>query len=222
MSLSIAIRSRADLDGLDEVVGRLDLERLDGVLGVRGHEDDRRRTLEVRERLGELHAREPWHVDVEEDDVVGDRADELQRLGGVARLAHDLDAAGLTEQEAQLASRRCLVVDDERLERHAAALRSQERAFNASDHGRALSLDARHREAAVRSEVPLQPIVHVLQGDAKPSPEARVEHARQVAGGDAPAVVGHLEADAMVLPDSRAGRCGAARTAGCRAGSRSR
>ena len=89
-----------ELDRFDQVVGRVDLERLDRVFAVRGDEDDRGRRAGPRD-LGELHAREPGHVDVEEDDVVGDGLDELQGLDRVARFADDLDPAGLAKQVAQ-------------------------------------------------------------------------------------------------------------------------
>ena len=41
----------------------------------------------------------------------------LKRLGAVAGLADDLDAAHLAEQEAQLLARQLLVVDDHRSQR---------------------------------------------------------------------------------------------------------
>jgi hypothetical protein len=105
-----------DLDGLDEVVGRLDLERLDRMLAVSRDEDDRRRAREPREHLGKLDTAQAGHLDVEEDDVVGDRLDELQRFDRVACLSDDLDSAGFTQQEAQLRPGRGFVVDHERLE----------------------------------------------------------------------------------------------------------
>ncbi len=86
------------------------------MLAVGGDEDDRRRPRQPREHLGELHAGQAGHLDVEEDDVVGDRLDELQGLDGVAGLAHDFDAAGFAEQVAQLRPCRGFVVDHESLE----------------------------------------------------------------------------------------------------------
>ena len=116
-----------DLDRLDQVVGRLDLERLHRVLGVGGDEDDRRRPRMRGQGLGELHAGQTGHVDVEEDDVVRDGLDELQRLDRVARLADDLDAARLAQQEAQLRPCRSLVVDDQCLEHPASSPASSRR-----------------------------------------------------------------------------------------------
>ena len=54
------------------------------------------------ERLCKLDTRESRHVDVEEDDVVRNRLDELERLHGIARLAHDFDTTRFTQQVAQL------------------------------------------------------------------------------------------------------------------------
>jgi hypothetical protein len=66
----MAWRRRATSTRLDQIVRRVDLERLDRMLGMRGDEHHRRLTLQLPERLGELHPREPRHVDVEEHDVV--------------------------------------------------------------------------------------------------------------------------------------------------------
>ena len=67
---------------LEHVVDRVQLEGVDGVLLVRGHEDDRRWLLEPAEHLGQLQAAEPRHLDVEEDRVDVGLAEYPQPLGG--------------------------------------------------------------------------------------------------------------------------------------------
>ena len=87
------------LNGLHEVIDRVDAEGLDGVLAVRGDKDDRGRVLELVERLGELHAARLWHRDVEEHDVGLGLHELLDRLAGARGLGDGLDATGLLEQE---------------------------------------------------------------------------------------------------------------------------
>jgi trehalose 6-phosphate phosphatase len=102
------------VDRLQEVVERLDRERVDRVLGVRGHEDDCRRValfVDVRRRLEPGDA---GHLHVEEHDVVVEIAGQLERLGSARRLADNLHLRMRGEQVAELRPRRRLVVDEER------------------------------------------------------------------------------------------------------------
>ena len=101
-------------DRLDEVVGGRHLERLERVLAVGGDEDHGRGSLGDGQRFREVQPAEAGHLDVEEDDVVLDGGDQLERFRRAARLADDLDAARLFEQEAQLGARGGFVVDDQR------------------------------------------------------------------------------------------------------------
>ena len=101
---------------LEHVVDGVQVEGVDGVLLVGGHEDDGRRVPEPAQHLGELEPGQAGHVDVEEDrvDVVlAEPAEQPQRLGGgVAgeHVGHPLVAA---EQEGELVEGRALVVHDE-------------------------------------------------------------------------------------------------------------
>ncbi len=99
---------------LHDVVGGVDGERVDGVLVVGRDEDDLRPLDEPRDDPGQLHAVEPGHRDVGEDDVDVAAVERPQRVGA-ARGGEDLgDAVVLAQQPAELLERRRLVVDDER------------------------------------------------------------------------------------------------------------
>ena len=113
-----AARSSGDLeprlvDRLQQVVDRVDLERLDRVLIVGGDEDDVRRRLRVDHAPRHLETGQPRHLDVEEHDVGLQSLDRAQRLDAVAGLPDHLDAADLAEQIAQLVPRELLVVDQD-------------------------------------------------------------------------------------------------------------
>ena len=99
---------------LQQVVDRVHLERLDGVLIVRRDEDDVRRRVRLEHPPRDLEAGQPRHLDVEEHDVRLQAVDGRQRLDAVAGLADDLDAADLAEQVAQLVARELLVVHEDR------------------------------------------------------------------------------------------------------------
>ena len=101
--------------GLEDVVDRPQLERVDRVLLVGGHEHDRGRLLEAREHLGELEAGEAGHLDVEEDRVDLDLLQDPQRLGRRVAGEHLADPAVATEVEGELVEGGPLVVDEEHL-----------------------------------------------------------------------------------------------------------
>ena len=96
---------------LEEVVDGAQLEGLDGVLLVGGHEHDRRRRLKRAEHLGEVEPGEAGHLDVEEDrvDLLG--LQHPQRLGRRVGWWHLADARVAAEQEGELVERGPLVVD---------------------------------------------------------------------------------------------------------------
>ena len=104
------------IDRLQQVVDRVDLERLDGVLIVRGDEDDLRRRVVAEHPPRDLEAGEPRHLDVQEHDVGLQLVDRGQRLDTVAGLADHLDAADLIEQVAQLVAGQLLVVHEHRFQ----------------------------------------------------------------------------------------------------------
>ena len=102
------------VDRLEQVVERLDRERLDRVLLVRGHEHELRRSGPTVHETSGVEPGEPGHLDVDEDHVVRNRSRELQRLGRARRLADDFDLRVGGEQVAQLRARGRLVVDEQR------------------------------------------------------------------------------------------------------------
>ena len=69
-------------DRLDQEVERLDLERLDGGVGVAGEEDDGRRVGEAPQQPREGHALDLGHGDVEEERVVAAAGEVDERLLG--------------------------------------------------------------------------------------------------------------------------------------------
>ncbi len=98
---------------LEHVVDGVQVERLDGVLLVSGHEHDRRRLAEPGQHLGQVQAREPRHLDVEEDRVDVEVLEDPERVGGRVAGEDTADPRVAFEQERQLVERRALVVDDE-------------------------------------------------------------------------------------------------------------
>ncbi len=78
-------------DGLQQVVDRVDLEGLDGVLVEGSGEDDER---DVRQRVHDLETVHPRHLNVEYDDVGVELACHLDRPKAVLGLARDLDVRG--------------------------------------------------------------------------------------------------------------------------------
>ena len=83
-------REPVGVDRLQEIVERLDGERVDRVPLVRGHEHDGGRIGALAHERRRLDAAEARHLDVEEDDVGREVAREVERLARAARLADDL------------------------------------------------------------------------------------------------------------------------------------
>ena len=106
------------LDGLDEVVEGLDGEGVDRVALVRRDEDDSWALATVEHEPRHFDSRHPRQFDVEEDDVVAHTLRERECLTRGSGLADDLDLGMRGEQVAQLASRRRLVVHDQRADAH--------------------------------------------------------------------------------------------------------
>ena len=102
------------LDRLQQVVDRVHLERLDGVLVERRDEDDvARRARSATMRRATSNPVRPGHLDVEEDDVGPQPLDERRApRRRCSAWPTTVDAADLAEQEAQLVARQLLVVDD--------------------------------------------------------------------------------------------------------------
>ena len=98
------------VDRLQQVVDRVDLERLDGVLIVRRDEDDVRPVLRVEHPPRHLEPGQPGHLHVEKHDVGLQAIDGRERLDPVARLPDHLDAPHLPEEVAQFVPRQLFVV----------------------------------------------------------------------------------------------------------------
>ena len=104
---------------LEQIVERVQLERVHGVAVVRGDEDDARRLLQAGEMARHLEAAHARHLDVEQEHLRAARRQQLDRLHAVARLAHHLRRqlrSDVFEQGLQALARRLLVVSDEYLE----------------------------------------------------------------------------------------------------------
>ena len=98
---------------LEHVVHRLDLERANRVLVVRGDENDQ--WLMGRRRLAQrLEAAQPRHLNVEKHQVGFVLGDRRHRRAAAGRLTDNLDVGVRGEQRTHPAARKRLVVDDER------------------------------------------------------------------------------------------------------------
>ena len=100
-------------DRLDQEVERLDLEGLDGRVGVAGEEDDRGRIGEAPQQARQGHALDLGHGDVEEERVVAAAREVDERLLGRRGRGHALDRGRGLEQALDVGQRARLVVDGE-------------------------------------------------------------------------------------------------------------
>src|SRR5581483_2752399 len=103
-----------DADRLEHVVDRAQVERLDRMLGVCGHEDDRRRFLELADHTGQVHAAQAGHRDVQEDDVDLFLAQQPEGLARVRGRQHPTDPVVAVEEVGEFIEVGDLVVDRER------------------------------------------------------------------------------------------------------------
>src|SRR5690349_5943420 len=95
------------------------IERLECVFVEGGGEDHRRRRDQGREMSGHFETIDAGHANVQQHDVRRQPVDHVDGLLSVARLARDLEFAGLHDQRAKALARRRLVVDDEYAQAHA-------------------------------------------------------------------------------------------------------
>jgi len=100
-------------DRLDQEVQRLDLERLDGRVGVAREEDDGRRVGEAAKQARQRHALDLGHGHVEEERVVATAREVDERLLGRRGGGHALDRGRGLEQALDVGERARLVVDGE-------------------------------------------------------------------------------------------------------------
>ncbi|HVE80023.1 MAG TPA: hypothetical protein VNA89_14250 [Gemmatimonadaceae bacterium] len=104
------------VEGLQEIVERVDGEGVERVTVVRGHEHHRRHSLGA-DGAHDGEAIELRHLHVEEDEVRGEAGDLCHRVGAVGTLADDLDVRLVREQRAEPAAGESFVVHDERAHR---------------------------------------------------------------------------------------------------------
>jgi hypothetical protein len=108
------------VDGLQQVVEGLHLERSHGVV------IERRREHDARCRRGtaqDIEAVSAGHLHVEQAEIRPLTIEQLDRRADVAGLAGDLDERDRGQQASQAVARRLLVVDDRHAEVHTAAAR---------------------------------------------------------------------------------------------------
>jgi pimeloyl-ACP methyl ester carboxylesterase len=101
---------------LEEIVERVELEGLDGMLVVRGDEDHGRRVLEIREMAREFEPVHARHADVEEQHLRAARRQPLEGFDAVACLTHYRArqfGGDILQELAQPLARGRLVVGDE-------------------------------------------------------------------------------------------------------------
>ncbi len=158
------------VDRLQQVVDRVDLERLDRVLIVGRDENDMGRRAGVEHPARHLESGQPGHLDVQKHQIRLQPVDRFQRFDPVARLADDFDAADLAEQIAQLIPRQLLVVDDDRLQIHDPALRRHPfrhgELRNLHAGAGAASWLARQLQLVAGAVNRAQPLVDVAESDA--------------------------------------------------------
>ena len=105
-------RETIALDRFQQVIDRVQLERLDGKVVMRGDERDRRRRAGLEEPR-HIEAAGFGHVQIEEGEIGPPRLDQVDRLLAVAGLADDLDVRKRLEQVDQEPARRPLIVSED-------------------------------------------------------------------------------------------------------------
>src|SRR5262245_29789103 len=99
------------LDRLQQIVDRVDLERLDRMLIECRDEDDVRRQLMLDHLSRHLEPGQPRHLYIKKYDVGRQSFYRSERLQPVASLADYVNSVHLAEQIAQLIARELLIVD---------------------------------------------------------------------------------------------------------------
>ena len=97
---------------LQQVIERVDLEGLQRILVVGGHEDDGGHAVGS-ERLADGEPVHRRHLNVEEDEIGRIAPDGLEGLGAVRALPDHLDVRLLAEQRHEARAGHRLIVDDE-------------------------------------------------------------------------------------------------------------
>ena len=143
------------------------------MLVVGGDEHELRVRAAAQQTARDLEPGQARHLHVEHHQIRRLLLDDAQRLDPVVGLCHDLDAADLAQQEAQLLPRQLFIVDDDRPELVGRSHRGQAGIFVGTTSSgitmRAQVPSARHAvelELVVRAVDDAQPLVDVPQADA--------------------------------------------------------
>ena len=111
--LDRAIQARL-LNRLHEVIDGIYVERLDGMIAIRGHKHNRRRILKLMQCLGKLQTRSAGHRDIEKYDIDAAFHQHLNGGADARRLSDRADLARLLEQEAKFRTGRGLIIHNHR------------------------------------------------------------------------------------------------------------
>src|SRR5262249_30450726 len=105
-------RQALGLDGLDQVVERIDLEGAQRVLVIGRREDNKGHGIEGGEQV---ESRLAWHLHVEEQKLWLEVLERSAGLEGVRGLSDHLDLGMPAQETAELVASKALVVHDQRL-----------------------------------------------------------------------------------------------------------
>jgi hypothetical protein len=100
------------VEGLEQVVHGVHIERANRVLVVGGHEHDDGQRFSL-ERLQHAEPIELRHLDIEKHEIGSLSADDIHRLGTVARLPHEREACRRSDERPKPAPHERLVVGDD-------------------------------------------------------------------------------------------------------------
>src|SRR5216117_4194925 len=199
------------VEGLRHVVDGAELHRLHGDLlrAVGGDHDDRQVRVDAAGVLEHLHAADPVHAEIGDDDVEAPGLDAPERLLTAPRRLDVI--AFLAEQALQGQHHRLLVVDDQDATLHGSALRRQRQRH--LELGTAARLAHHVDRALVRLDDLLRDR-HAETGALLLGGEEGVEDAVELVGRYAAAVVPHADrrgAGAVVEEEVQAAALGDAR-----------
>ena len=99
------------VEGLQQIVQRMDIERAQRVLVVGRHEDDQRHARGA-DGFDDVEAGRAGHLHVQEHEVRLQPADRLDRLGAVLALGDDLEPVLRRKQRTQPLARERLIIGD--------------------------------------------------------------------------------------------------------------